>query len=257
LVSAKKWYVPVTLVCLLSGILLAMQLKVQATINVGPQAHRNESLVGIIRNLEKETGQLEEQIAALRKQLDLDQKLALGSQDKLLTLQEEMEQAKAAAGLTDLAGPGLVITLDDNLEGAAAAKIKDPERYRDEDYIIHDKNLLYLVNDLKVGGAEAIAIGGTESFGVNTQRLVATSDIRCAGTMILVNTTRLAPPYVITAIGNQDSLIKALMAPESEFLTLKALQFPISFKKEDLVKIPAYKGGFRFNYSQPGKEGAG
>lgn len=248
MLSSKKWFVPVTVVCLLSGILLALQLRVQATINMGPKAHRNESLIGIIRGLEKETGQLENRIAELRQQIDSGQKRAVGSQDKLHILRDELETAQAASGLTALAGPGIVLTLEDNVRGAEAAKIKDLGKYRDEDYIIHDKNLLYLVNDLKVGGAEAIAI--------NNQRLVTTSDIRCAGTMILVNTTRLAPPYIITAIGDPVAMVTAVTSPESEFRTLKALQFPVSLKKVPIAKIPAYKSGFRFDYSEPGKEGA-
>lgn len=247
MIAPRKWYVPFTIVCLLSGMLLSMQLRVQANLNEGPKAQRNESLIGIIQTLEEETAALEDQLVELRSQLDEDQKRSIGNQDKLLVLQEELEMAKAAAGLSDLVGPGVIITLEDNVRGAEAAKNQEPGKYRDENFIIHDRNLLYIVNDLKVGGAEAIAING--------QRLVTTSDIRCAGTMILVNTTRLAPPYIITAIGDPDSLVRAVTAPEAEYETLKALQFPVSLKVESIVEIPAYKGGFRIDYAQPAKEG--
>ena len=55
------------------------------------------------------------------------------------------------------------------------------------------QDLLYIINDLKRGGAEAISI--------NEQRIISTSEIRCVGNTILVNTTRLAPPYHIKVIG--------------------------------------------------------
>ena len=74
----------------------------------------------------------------------------------------------------------------------------DPNRY-----IIHYENLLYLVNDLRNAGAEGISING--------QRIVVSSEIRCVGNVILVNTTRLAPPFEISAIGDPKALELSLI----------------------------------------------
>ena len=46
-------------------------------------------------------------------------------------------------------------------------------------YVIHDEDILRIVNELRAGGAEAIAI--------NDQRLIGTSEIRCSGPTITVN----------------------------------------------------------------------
>ena len=46
-------------------------------------------------------------------------------------------------GLTPLEGPGIKVTLDDNPKGAEAAKTSDVLTYNPENYIIHDKNVLY------------------------------------------------------------------------------------------------------------------
>jgi uncharacterized protein YlxW (UPF0749 family) len=54
------------------------------------------------------------------------------------------------------------------------------------------------VNGLWAAGAEAIAING--------QRLTATTAIRNAGQAILVAYRPLQPPYVISAIGDPDTL---------------------------------------------------
>ena len=61
-------------------------------------------------------------------------------------------------------------------------------------YIIHDEDLLRVLNELCAAGAEAISI--------NDQRIVATTEVRCAGPTVSVNNVRSAPPYVIKAIGN-------------------------------------------------------
>ncbi len=68
--------------------------------------------------------------------------------------------------------------------------------------LIHDEDLLKLVNELKAAGAEAIT--------VNEQRVVASTEIRCAGPTISVNNNRISPPYVIQAIGDPAGLESAL-----------------------------------------------
>jgi uncharacterized protein YlxW (UPF0749 family) len=57
---------------------------------------------------------------------------------------------------------------------------------------------LKIVNEMRVSGAEAIS--------VNDERITAMSEIRCAGTTILVNLNKIAPPFVIKATGNPQLL---------------------------------------------------
>jgi uncharacterized protein YlxW (UPF0749 family) len=102
-------------------------------------------------------------------------------------------------------------------------------------------HLLYIVNDLRAAEAEAIS--------VNDQRVVTTTEIRCAGTTILVNTTRLAPPYIIRAIGNPDGLSSVLESPENEYNILKMAGFPVSVESSQAVLVPAYKGSYQFSYA--------
>ena len=61
-----------------------------------------------------------------------------------------------------------------------------------------DTDLQKLVNGLWEAGAEAVAVNG--------QRLTNLSTIRLAGGAITVNARSLRRPYVVTAIGNQDTL---------------------------------------------------
>ena len=110
----------------------------------------------------------------------------------------------------------------------------DPNRY-----VIHYENLLFIINDLRNAGAEAISING--------QRIVVSSEIRCVGNVILINTTRLAPPFEISAIGNPTTLAEAIEY-SSTYQQLQLSGFPVSCKATDIhstnIKVPAYTGSF-------------
>lgn len=229
----RKAYFSLLLISLFSGLLVAWQWRShQATAALEKQ---DPTLIDIIHSLEQEGLSLENTIATLRGQIEALQKARSKGEDRLAAIQQEIDALKLAAGLTPVTGPGIVVTLDDNSAGAQAAKNSSPATYKPEDYIIHDKNILYLVNELRSAGAEAIAVNG--------QRIVTNSDIRCVGTVILVNSTRLAPPYEIQAIGNPDAL-EAAVQKSVDFNFLKSRDFPVKVTRYSALSLPAYKGGF-------------
>ena len=71
--------------------------------------------------------------------------------------------------------------------------------------IVHDTDILEIVNVLRNAGAEAISI--------NDQRVIATTPISCIGTVIKINDEKIGGPYVIRAIGHSDYLKTALEIP--------------------------------------------
>lgn len=104
-------------------------------------------------------------------------------------------QLGAATGFTPVAGEGISIQLDN-----AAYSDPDTEHIRDSD-------LALLVNALWSAGAEAISING--------QRISARTAIRISGTAIEVNSIGIAPPYVVQAIGNANTLAARLVETDS------------------------------------------
>jgi uncharacterized protein YlxW (UPF0749 family) len=72
-------------------------------------------------------------------------------------------------------------------------------------YVIHDADILNIVNELRAAGAEAISI--------NDERVTATSNIRCGGPTINIDGKRHAVPFVIKAIGNPRTLEAGATAP--------------------------------------------
>jgi len=113
---------------------------------------------------------------------------------------------------------------------------------------VHEYHLRDVVNLLWNAGAEAISI--------NDERLVNTTSIYCVGSTIMVNDTRLSPPYEIRAIGDRKQIEAFLEDPA--YLTeirqrAKAygLQFKVSWA--NTVDIPAYLGTFRLRYANAGE----
>lgn len=156
-------------------------------------------------------------------------------------LNEELTKTKAAACLTDMEGPGIIINMQDN---------QDSEIVGDdiEDDVIHDSDILEILNDLRVAGAEAISING--------QRIIPKSEIKCGGPIIKINGKSLATPFVIKAIGNPKILYAAINASGTYGYILKNLyKISVETSIEDSIKIPAYSGSFNFRYAKPIKEG--
>ncbi|MDW7675513.1 MAG: DUF881 domain-containing protein [Bacillota bacterium] len=238
-----KWQIPITVVCLISGILLAIQLQIQGA--KPPLTLKNQDLVSLIKDLEATTFELEDEIDALRQEVLLYEEEMAGGEVVLSQLQRQLTNLRDTAGLTEQKGPGITLIIDDNKSGADIAKGGGLENYYPDEYIVHYKSVLYLINELR----EA-----SQAISVNNQRIVASTDVRCVGTVILVNTTRLAPPYEIKAIGNPDRL-NEIISSSYEYSYLQSRGFPSKLTKEQELTIPAYRGTFRYNFAQIVEDG--
>jgi len=241
----KKWHVYITAIALISGILIVGLFRTSRTIKEANANDKTDNLIAIIEEQEKDIESMEETIADLHKQISEIQNEQVEGEARFETINDYIENLRMQTGLTPLEGPGIKVTLDDNPKGAEAAKASDILTYNPENYIIHDKNVLYVINDLKNAGAEAISI--------NNQRIVSTSNIRCVGTVILVNSTRMAPPYEIIALGDPDQLEKGVLNGQ-EFNFLKKKDFPVKLEKFDKLEVPAYKGNYTPIYASEVKK---
>ena len=134
----------------------------------------------------------------------------------------------------------MVITLDDNKEGLKSLPAEDANKYAHK-YIIHYEHLLNLVNELRIGSAEAISING--------QRLITTSEIRCVGSVILVNMTRIAPPFEIQVIGSPKLMAESITLEQGQLGILKTANYPVTLEEREEIIIPAYKGDLQFKYT--------
>ena len=101
-------------------------------------------------------------------------------------LDEELKETENYLGYTKLRGEGIVVTLEDN-------DFRTIERW----------DLLQLVNELKLAGAEAISI--------TDERVISTTEIATVGSQfILINGNRIPAPFTVKAIGNKKYLESAI-----------------------------------------------
>ena len=144
-------------------------------------------------NKEKIIGsELREQIDEnIKKEEEYIKSIISHSNDELI---EEWKNARLIAGLTDVRGNGVVIRISDAAEF---------EGGNISNYVVHDVDLVVVVNELKKAGAQAISI--------NNERIISTTEIICAGPTVRINRNRYAIPVEIKAIGNPKKLYEAIV----------------------------------------------
>jgi uncharacterized protein YlxW (UPF0749 family) len=146
----------------------------------------------------------------------------------------ELERARNLAGLTELEGAGVIITVNliSYQEWGEVGIIRS----------VYDEDLLMLVNELNAAGAEAIAI--------NDERIISTSEIRNAGDYIVINTNRYSVPFEIKAVGNPDTLEASLKLLGGVADNLSE-ELEIKIRREERIRIPKYNGPLQYEYAVP------
>ena len=153
---------------------------------------------------------------------------SLGTDDEASALlDKELNETNILLGLTAVTGPGIIVTLSNN-------STKNIDAY----------DLLELVNELRLAGAEAISI--------NDERIVAMSDIVDINySFIVVNGNRISSPYVVKAIGNQTYLESGLTAKEYGYMDniIKGNGKTATLERNDNIEIPKFTGNLEMNYA--------
>ncbi|OBR94934.1 MULTISPECIES: DUF881 domain-containing protein [Clostridium] len=230
--------ISVALVCCILGFMLTYQFRVlmkqDNTLNLNNQ---NSSDVTVeIEQYKKEKAALETKVNDLQNKVKGYEDAAASKSDSTKNLLDELENSRILIGEVDVKGQGVVIYLNpnSNLFGNSVNNH------------ITDKDLVYLVNELRFAGAEAISI--------NDIRVVSRTGIRTAGNYILINDEKISPSkrIVIQAIGDKSLLYSAMSFPEV-FSDLKAI-CDVKFEKSDSLTIKKYNKPYKFEYAEPVKE---
>lgn len=162
----------------------------------------------------------------------------------LALLNNEIEDLKILTGLEEVQGPGITVTLDDTRainKIAADAGFYDPNVY-----VIHDSDILMVINELKASGAEAISVNG--------QRITALSEVRCVGPVIQINGIRLTAPFKISAIGAPDTLASSLKLRGGIIDSIEQADIDVIIEKSDMIQIPKAEGVIEYKYATPVEE---
>lgn len=146
----------------------------------------------------------------------------------LSEIQDELNQSDIVMGNSDVEGQGIQITLKD----ADFSFSSDLSQEQALSYIVHDMDILLVINDLRNGGAEAISVNG--------QRIVASTEILCGGNYVYINGEKIPGPFIISAIGKSDVLKNYMLLDDNYLKVLMNRKIYVDVRELDNIKIPAY-----------------
>ena len=209
--------IAITMVCILLGVMLAWQYK---SINYNQsmntlQFKRLDELKDDLIKLQKQKTELQDRLKELEKENQIYETKNAGDSTAAQQIKDNLAKARMFAGLVDVKGKGIIVTLDNN-----------------EFVSVEDIDILNIVNELRASGAQAIA--------VNDERIVAMSEIRAAGRYIMVNGNQLMPPYVVKAISDPANLERSLRLLGGVLEPLENLQLNVELKQADEIIIPKF-----------------
>ena len=127
------------------------------------------------------------------------------------------------SGLSSVKGEGIEIVINDAIK-TDSLETADLELAR-----VYDSDIQLLVNALWASGAESVSI--------NKSRLTSTSAIRSAGDAILVNYRPLLPPFVISAIGDNDLRDRLIKHPDYLDLQFVIKTYGLGFNVSEIKDI--------------------
>jgi len=191
-------------------------------------------LADVETKLEAQQTSLKNSISTVDEQITaLDQQVR-GRQGSFKVLVDQADMLKAKAGLTEVAGEGIIIVLDDS-----------DARGANPNSIAHASDMRDLVDHLWNQGATAISIKGD---GSTDERIGPSTSIDCIVNTVLINGTKIVPPFEIRAIGNRDKLIAAIndrvaLKDIYDRMDKEGLKFSI-IDGVNQVTIPKFTGNF-------------
>jgi uncharacterized protein YlxW (UPF0749 family) len=197
-----------------------------------------------VDELQRDQDELRSEIATDEAQVQQYQEASTTSSAALAEVNRQLEEARLAAGLTRLSGPGVVVEISDS-------KRIVPEGENPANYIVLVDDLRDIVTALWASGAEGISING--------ERLVATSSIYAVGASILVNTAFLSPPFRIEAIGAEGLPDRFLANPAYLVRVAQRIDaFGLEFATApaDQLELPAFIGNTRLRWAVPSETGS-
>lgn len=227
------------------GIMLSLPFRVINEVGGEPlPSESRQEMLNRMSKLEEENEQLRTELEQSRANISQLESTLMAGQETSAELSEALTRYRILAGLDPVHGPGIRLTLSENTTEVPSGTEVAP-------YLIHQEDLLNIVNELWLAGAEAIAIRSRD----RTERLIMSSTIRCVGSLIDVNNTRMTPPFDIFAIGDPDELENALTMPRGVLEPLQFFNIDWQIVQLENIQLPAYSGLTLLEYAQPVEPG--
>jgi uncharacterized protein YlxW (UPF0749 family) len=229
------------LVAALAGIMFAAAVSTSQGTDL--RAQRAVELRDLVRERASQVDNLEATVASLQRNVD-DLSAGRTGDPEAIALRTAIVDLQGQAGMTDVTGRALTVTLDD----APLREPDDPlwQTLTPDDVIVHQSDVQAVVNALWRGGAKALQL--------MDQRVIATSSIQCVGNTLLLQGRVYSPPYVITAIGPLKKM-RASLRTDPQVAAYRdwaaAVGLGYELQRDTGVTVPAYEGSVTMKYATP------
>ena len=222
--------ITIGIACLALALVMTMQFKVVSEIDLTSidlmrEAELRTELANWRSRYEEATEQLQLRQAKLDEyRTNIEQNI-----ENADLVKRELEQVNMLLGRTDVEGEGIIITIKDNSG--------DPGDFTR----IQSDDLLLLVDNLRLAGAEAIS--------VNEERITNMSDFAFINNAIIrVNQQRILSPFVIKAIGDQSYMESSLLGSGGFVEELRKLGHDVNIERASRVQIPRFSREFNVRF---------
>lgn len=199
-----------TIVCILLGVLIALQMK---NVNLDQASEQNlEEIQSQLIDYASRNVELQNRNAELYQYISILEDDRASGSAQIDSIVREKERAAIFAGLREVRNYGIEITINSS-----------------DDSMVRDSVLRQFINELRALGAQAIS--------VNDERLVSTSEVRASGSVIIINGT---------GYNRRSSFsIKAIVDPQQESYVLSYLD---SVRQSVLQDPQLMQDGYEISY---------
>lgn len=239
----KKQHIAIMLglICFLLVISIFIQMKTVKSMQktVGTTLSKNSELIDEVLTSQEEYDLLHNELEKAEAKLEIIRTQAVSGTQEDKDAEKELKENNSLLGLTEVTGEGLIIKLDDNrnVEG---------DELNISQYLVHEQDLLHIINELYNAGAEAIAI--------NDNRIVNVSSILCDGNIIRVNGKIITVPITIKAICSK-AIKNTLIRPQGylQIMANEGIDVKI-IDDSNIITIPKYDGVYSSTHLVRGEE---
>lgn len=232
----RKKYIAIVLgiVCFILVISIFTQINtvesMKKTVNTG--SSRNSDLIDEVFRLQEKNNKLYEQLEDSEDRLEKIRTQAASGSEEDTESEAELKKNNLLLGLSEMNGEGIIITLDDNrnIQG---------DELNISQYLVHEEDLLQVVNELFNAGAEAISING--------HRVVNSTAILCDGNIIRVNGKVITVPITIKAISSK-AIYNTLIRPRGYLQLMADEGVDVRIERSDKITIPKYDGVYNYSH---------
>lgn len=231
--NKKKISLVLGIMCFALTVGICIQIKtVKNTSSTISQNYEENNLRAEVLKYKEKYDNLLKETEKIDNELQQEIEKATENNSELEEAKNQINDGNKMIGLTEVTGAGVIITVADS--------DMDPNTVlNSNDLLVHDSDILKIVNELKNAGAEAISING--------QRVILTTSIICGGNIININGERIGSPFEIKAIGSPESLAN-LSRPGGWLSSLEDRGIKVNLKKVNSIDIPKYSGVLNFKY---------